>query len=154
MSPVTTDRNGLEVLDREQCLELLATAQLGRIAVTSGALPSIVPVNYTLVDEYIVIRTGRGTKLDAATRNAVVAFEADAIDPVEHTGWSVMVTGVSRELSREELDRVGSKPDRWAPGSAGRYIAVSTDVISGRRVTEPVRDSTGEAIAGATAATG
>ncbi len=130
------DRNGLEILGRPECLRLLATVQLGRIAVTSEALPSIVPVNFKVVDDLIVIRTGRGTKLDAATRNAVVSFEADRIDPVDHTGWSVMVTGVARELkATDEIEAVGEPPPRWAPGPDGRYIAVSTDVVSGRRIT-------------------
>jgi uncharacterized protein len=40
------DRNGLEVLGRDACLRLLASATLGRVGVSSGALPSVVPVNF------------------------------------------------------------------------------------------------------------
>ena len=87
------DRNGLEVLDPVECLHLLAGATIGRIGVQYGALPTVLPVNFVLYEEAIVIRTSPGTKLDAATRNAVVAFEADSIDSVYHTGWSVSVTG-------------------------------------------------------------
>ncbi|HEX4905274.1 MAG TPA: pyridoxamine 5'-phosphate oxidase family protein, partial [Acidimicrobiales bacterium] len=64
------DRNGLEVLDRDECLRLLAQATLGRVGVTIGALPCVVPVNYRIVGDEVVIRTGAGTKLDAATKNA------------------------------------------------------------------------------------
>src|SRR6187401_2874753 len=63
------DRNGLEVLDRAECLRLLSTATLGRIGVQYGALPTVLPVNFVLDGCDIVIRTGRGTKLDAATDN-------------------------------------------------------------------------------------
>jgi uncharacterized protein len=93
-------------------------------------------VNFVLLDDRIVIRTSRGTKLDAATRNTVVAFEVDEIDMVEQTGWSVLVTGVARELvAPDEIDEVSaSPPARWAPGPDGRYIAISTDMISGRRI--------------------
>ena len=73
------DRNGLEVLASDQCLRLLAQAPLGRVGLTSGALPVILPVNFLLQEDHILVRTGRGTKLDAATRNAVVAFEADPL---------------------------------------------------------------------------
>src|SRR5689334_22383998 len=99
MPDVDLDRNGLEILDRAECMALLGFAALGRISISSGALPTILPVNYRLVDDQILFRTARGTKLDAATENAVVAFEVDDIDPVNHAGWSVVVTGVAREVA-------------------------------------------------------
>ena len=92
------DRNGLEVLNRADCLQLLRTASLGRIGITAGALPTILPINFRVDGERILFRTGVGTKLDAATRGTVVAFEADDIDPMYHSGWSVVVTGVAREV--------------------------------------------------------
>jgi nitroimidazol reductase NimA-like FMN-containing flavoprotein (pyridoxamine 5'-phosphate oxidase superfamily) len=133
---VEVDRNGLEVLERGDCLRLLASQSLGRIGVTSGALPCVLPVNFRLVGDQIVFRTGIGTKLESATRNAVVAFEVDHMDPMSHEGWSVVVTGVAREIvgagdqAELELDRI----PRWAPYGNGRVVAVSTEIISGRRL--------------------
>ena len=95
------DRNGLEVLDRDECLQLLSGCSLGRVAVSVGALPVILPVNFLLDRERILIRTGPGTKLDAATRDSVVAFEVDHIDPFSHGGWSVCLTGMAREVKDE-----------------------------------------------------
>lgn len=132
------DRNGLQVLSRPDCLALLRTVPVGRIGVTSGALPTILPVNFTLDGGRVLVRTGRGSKLDAATRNAVVAFEADEIDASARLGWSVVATGVARELPAEEVATLDlSRLDRWAPGENGRVIAISLDVVSGRRVIEP-----------------
>jgi nitroimidazol reductase NimA-like FMN-containing flavoprotein (pyridoxamine 5'-phosphate oxidase superfamily) len=130
------DRNGLEVLSREDCLQLLGTAILGRVAVTTQALPTIVPVNFRFDGREILIRTGRGTKLDAATHNAVVAFEADEIEPVQRGGWGVVVTGVAREVTDpEELaDARKLGLERWAPGPDHRVVAISTEVVSGRRI--------------------
>jgi len=130
------DRNGLEVLGRDACLRLLASATLGRVGVSSGALPTVVPVNFRFDGRRILIRTGVGTKLDAAIANAVVAFEVDEIDPVAHTGWSVMVTGVARELTDPgELAAARTPPlARWAPGNDHRVIAISTELVSGRRI--------------------
>ena len=129
------DRNGLEVLSRDECLRLLRRATLGRLAVTSGALPMVLPVNFRLVGERIVFRTGAGSKLDAATCGNVVAFEVDDMDPIWHAGWSVVVTGVASVVTdpseRAELAEVGIP--RWAPTDADRIVTVSTDVISGRR---------------------
>jgi nitroimidazol reductase NimA-like FMN-containing flavoprotein (pyridoxamine 5'-phosphate oxidase superfamily) len=133
---VEVDRNGLEVLPREECLRLLGTAVLGRVAVSTAALPTILPVNFHLDGDRILVRTGRGTKLDAATRNAVVAFEVDEIDAGARAGWSVVVTGVARELTDPgELADARRHPlERWAPGEDHRVIAISTDVMSGRRM--------------------
>ena len=134
------DRHGLEVLERSECLQLLARASLGRIGITSGALPTVLPVNFRLVDDQILFRTARGTKLDAATENAVVAFEVDDMDPLAHTGWSVVVTGVARELQAAERDALRSVPlARWAPDTDGRVVAISTDLVSGRRIVAGLR---------------
>jgi nitroimidazol reductase NimA-like FMN-containing flavoprotein (pyridoxamine 5'-phosphate oxidase superfamily) len=109
---------------------------LGRIGVSSGALPCVLPVNFRLVDDQVVFRTGIGTKLDAATQHAVVAFEVDQMDPISHEGWSVMVTGVAREVTgADELERLEShRIPRWAPTGDGRVVAVSTDLVTGRRI--------------------
>lgn len=130
------DRNGLEVLGRDECLRLIGSATLGRLAITSRALPLVLPVNFRLVGERVVFRTGLGTKLDAATSGNVVAFEVDDMDPLWHTGWSVLVTGVAHEVTdhaeRAELEALGIP--RWAPAAADRIVAVDTDVITGRRI--------------------
>jgi uncharacterized protein len=135
---VEVDRNGLEVLGRDECLRLLATATIGRVGLSSAALPSVLPVNFRLVDDRVLFRTGRGSKLDAATRNAVVAFEVDDFDLVENTGWSVVVTGVAHELSDGEIggidptDRV--RVARWVPGPDDRMVAITCELVSGRRI--------------------
>lgn len=129
------DRNGLEVLERDECLRLLATATLGRVGVTTGALPSVLPVNFRLDGDRILFRTGAGTKLEAATDNAVVAFEVDEIDPGTRSGWSVVVTGVARALTDvglAEAQRLALA--RWAPGEDHRIVAISTELVSGRRI--------------------
>lgn len=130
------DRNGLEILPRDECLRLLSSVSLGRIGCTSGALPTVLPVNFRLVGEEVVFRTAAGTKLDAATRNAVVAFEADSMDPMSHEGWSVVVTGVSREVTNasEMAAMVANNIPRWAPRQEGRVVAVSTEIVTGRRI--------------------
>jgi uncharacterized protein len=130
------DRNGLEVLDREESLRLLATATLGRIAITSRALPVVLPVNFRFDGRQVLIRTSPGTKLDAATDHAVVAFEVDQIDPGTESGWSVVVTGVAREVTEPSvLAELARRPlGRWATGDADRVVSVSVDLVSGRRL--------------------
>src|SRR5215471_15598553 len=115
------DRNGLEVLGRDESLRLLSSAVLGRIAVSSGALPTILPVNFRFDGRRILFRTGVGSKLSAATDHAVVAFEVDEIDAATQTGWSVMVTGVAREVTDPaELDAARALPGPPGGGRAAR----------------------------------
>ncbi len=111
----------------------------GRIAVTSGALPTVLPVNFCLLGDKIVIRTGRGTTLDAATDNAVVAFEVDDLDAHGQGGWSVVVTGIAREITlAAELAAAGNTSlIRWTPDTEGRVVGISTELVTGRRIVLP-----------------
>jgi uncharacterized protein len=135
------DRNGLEVLERRECLRLLSRATLGRVAFTSGALPSVLPVSFHLDGERILVRTRRGSRLDAGLRNSVVAFEADDLDPSAHAGWSVAATGLATEVRRQsELDDALGKPiHRWTSHEDGSLMTISTEVLTGRRIREGSR---------------
>jgi nitroimidazol reductase NimA-like FMN-containing flavoprotein (pyridoxamine 5'-phosphate oxidase superfamily) len=129
---------GLAILPEEECFELLATQHVGRVAVTVGALPAVFPVNYALMGGSIVFRTGEGTKLDAALRNAVVAFEIDEFDGFGHAGWSVMAVGVAREMTADALDQARTLPLRpWADGARDRYVQIVPELLSGRRIVHP-----------------
>lgn len=130
------DRNGLVMLDRAECLRLLGVANLGRVGLTSGALPAILPVNFYFDGDDILIRTSPGTKLEAATHDSVVAFEVDEIDPAAHTGWSVMVQGMARHVTDPvELARIRTLPlPRWAPGGDDDIVAIRPEIVSGRRI--------------------
>ncbi|MDF5754250.1 pyridoxamine 5'-phosphate oxidase family protein [Spongiactinospora sp. TRM90649] len=133
------DSAGLQILDRDECLALLGTAPIGRVVFTDRALPAVQPVNYTLDGGSIVIRTGLGSKLAVAARNAVVAFEADAFDPAQRTGWSVTAVGHARAVTDpREIERLSRLPlDTWAPGSRDHYIVIRPERISGRRINRP-----------------
>jgi nitroimidazol reductase NimA-like FMN-containing flavoprotein (pyridoxamine 5'-phosphate oxidase superfamily) len=132
------DQNGLEVLGRDECLELLGSAALGRIGVSSAALPLVLPVNFCVDGGRIVVRTGASSTLEAATRNAVVSFEVDDIDPVFHAGWSVVVTGVARPITDElDLQRARRLPLAAWGGAGNHYVAITPDRVSGRRIRRP-----------------
>lgn len=136
LSRFEVDRNGLEILPRDECLRLLATKSIGRIGLTVGALPTVLPVNYRLIGDRIYFRTGNTERLRAATTCAVVAFEVDHIDEEHHHGWTVVVTGVTEPIEHrdivERLESIGVP--QWAPIPQTRLVSLSTDVISGRRL--------------------
>jgi uncharacterized protein len=128
------DRDGLEVLDRNECLRLIDGTGLGRIAVTSGALPLVLPVPYLMDGETIVVETGRGTALEFATAGAVVGFEVDNLHENGHSGWTVMITGVAEEVrDSADLERLRQQcPKEWVRGDE-RLIRISCELVSGRR---------------------
>jgi hypothetical protein len=141
--PVQLDRNGLEVLDREECVRLLASARLGHIGFTSGALPSVLPVNFHVDQDRILVHTTRGSRLDGALKDAVVAFEAEQLDPSDQSGWSVAVTGVATELDDTSVLGASGREGApvWAPPGREAVLAISIDLVSGRRTAEAVRFS-------------
>jgi nitroimidazol reductase NimA-like FMN-containing flavoprotein (pyridoxamine 5'-phosphate oxidase superfamily) len=130
------DRNGLHVLRRADCMARLATHSVGRVGLSMGALPVILPVNYCLVDDSVVFRTSPGTKLAAASEGAVVAFEVDEVDPISHAGWSVLVVGLARVVhDGDEVRRLQAAPvPRWSPGPDEAYVVIDAARVSGRRV--------------------
>ncbi|MGH3270890.1 MAG: pyridoxamine 5'-phosphate oxidase family protein [Trebonia sp.] len=132
------DINGttLEQLSREQCLRLMGQVPLGRIVYTRQALPAVELVNFALDDGDIIIRTGSGGKLAAATRGAVVAFEADSVDAATHEGWSVTVIGYAEAVvdsgAIRRLELIDLVP--WAPGKRDHFIRIAPTIVNGRRL--------------------
>jgi nitroimidazol reductase NimA-like FMN-containing flavoprotein (pyridoxamine 5'-phosphate oxidase superfamily) len=128
------DRDGLEVLDRAECLRLLGGGAVGRIVGTSRALPVVFPVDYALDGDSIVVQTGRGTTLDVATTGAVVAFEVDNLHERGHSGWTVTVTGVAEEVRDDgEVERVRRLLHRSPDPLEQRFVRISSELVSGRR---------------------
>jgi nitroimidazol reductase NimA-like FMN-containing flavoprotein (pyridoxamine 5'-phosphate oxidase superfamily) len=130
------ERTGLEVLDRHECIALLAGSSLGRIAVvTDDGRPLVFPVNFALDGDAIVLRTDAGTKLHQA-REAWVAFECDGVDSVYHTGWSVLASGVAEEVhnAAEIADLARLPLALWSPGPKSTWVRIRPRVLTGRRI--------------------
>jgi nitroimidazol reductase NimA-like FMN-containing flavoprotein (pyridoxamine 5'-phosphate oxidase superfamily) len=129
------DTAGLEVLGRDECLDLLRTVPFGRIVFTDQAMPAVLPVNFSLWDGALLIRTGAGSKLAAATRNAVVAFETDDVDAKLGIGWSVVVVGRSRVVDHpaELVEAAEIAPRSWVSGR-DHLIRIGVGMVTGRRL--------------------
>src|SRR5437763_2839581 len=87
------DGSGLEVLDRQECLDLVTKVPVGRLVFTDGALPAVHPVNFRLHDGHVIFRVAPGSKLTAALSNSIVAFQVDQLDMNTHDGWTVTIIG-------------------------------------------------------------
>ncbi|HUZ21310.1 MAG TPA: pyridoxamine 5'-phosphate oxidase family protein [Acidimicrobiales bacterium] len=130
----------LEELSHEECLELLARHDFGRIAVLLDQhQPDIFPVNYRLDGENIVFRSSTGTKLTHASLDRV-AFEVDERDS-SGGAWSVVVKGVAREIT-EALDPVSVRERNLpieTPLSRGgdHFVRIVPRAVTGRRLVPP-----------------
>jgi hypothetical protein len=117
-----------EPLSEQQCWALLATASVGRIALSVHALPAIVPVQYYLDGRRLMACLGHHQIPERSLQGSVVAFAADAIDPASNTGWAVQVLGRST-TPREH----GTTTDCGHPGT-GQLVGIDAEVISGHAV--------------------
>ena len=85
----TRSDSRLGILGREVCLRLLATDEIGRLAVVVANTPLVVPVDYALDGEAVVFRTDPGTKFGKGPRSRA-SFEVDSFDRhgAPAGGWS------------------------------------------------------------------
>lgn len=123
-------------LDRAECLRLLGKSAIGRVVFTESALPAAQPVNFLLDDEEVVFRTANGSKLAAATRHHVVAFETDHIDERTRTGWSVLGVGEAYEVvDPVRLAELAERlPPPWVPEHDQHTISIPLQRLTGRRI--------------------
>jgi uncharacterized protein len=129
-------RTGVEVIERRECLALLAAEEVGRLGIIDGGAPLVLPVNFALDGEAIVIRTAPGSKLSAA-RGRSACFEVDGFDRGGRSGWSVVVRGRMAEvttLDRPVYDRVRDLASPWLPGERDHVVRLVPGSITGRRV--------------------
>jgi hypothetical protein len=132
----TSSDTEVTILTRQECLELLGQVSVGRIGASIDALPVILPVHFALFGESVLFRTITGTKLDAATIGTVVAFQADAYEPLGGTGWSVLLQGIASTVGDEESHaRARSVPIRpWAGIDLNhRLVHIEATNLSGRQ---------------------
>lgn len=129
------DHTGMEVLDERDCFALLEQAHFGRLGLTVGALPTILPINFALLGRDPVFRTDAGTKLEAATNGNVLCLEIDDVDTLMHDGWSVVVTGRASVIEDDdELAAARQLPLKPWVGSGSSYVRIRATMVSGRRL--------------------
>ena len=127
----------LEPLSKHESWGLLASAQIGRLGFIVDGKPVVLPINFAIDGETILFRTAEGTVLNEASLR-LVAFECDHIDNESHTGWSVLVQGLAREIG-DAIDLTSERLRRlslvtWAPGVRDRWFRVDPDSVTGRRL--------------------
>lgn len=123
---------GLDLLEADECCELLRGHSFGRVGMKIADDPVVLPVYYTFVDGAVVFRTDPGTKLIAAVLETKVAFEVDDAD----AGWSVLAIGRAHEMrspgdTAAMAERLES---HWPAGERERVVRIEVERITGRRL--------------------
>jgi nitroimidazol reductase NimA-like FMN-containing flavoprotein (pyridoxamine 5'-phosphate oxidase superfamily) len=133
----------LEDVSETECLELLRSKSVGRLAFNVDGRPLVVPVNYQLVEAHgttpgawIALRTRPGNLIDQAADD--VAFEIDNVDLTHQDGWSVLVRGVLHEIdpaTDDMRERFDSHP--WITAERDAWLIIEPFAITGRRLHAP-----------------
>lgn len=117
-------------LSEEECRQLLHERSVARISWASRDGILILPVNYVVQDEIILVRVSSDSVLGELVEGHDVAVQIEDVDEMTANGWSVLVRGRSERYSGE----VEAQPQPWAPGRRDLLISVTPRSISGRSV--------------------
>jgi transcriptional regulator with XRE-family HTH domain len=126
----------LEVLSVADCRAYLGSGGVGRFLFSLERGPVAVPVNFRMLGDDVVFRTGPGTGEAAGAAQPHVSFEVDHLDEALGEGWSVLVSGHAHVVTEPaELAQVRGLPvEPWAGGSRDVWIRLVPTVITGRRI--------------------
>jgi uncharacterized protein len=136
------------ILTHFECDKLLRSHHVGRVGFLADGWPAILPVNYVMDGDTIVLRTDAGTKFASLRFGAEVAFEIDAIEPVHRSGWSVLVYGNAGEIvdpvEVAHVQELGLRA--WHHGPKPFWIRIAPVLVTGRRLPKAWRypEPTGE----------
>lgn len=134
----TKERGGrLAALTPYDCWALLQDVQVGRLAWSRPQGPAVVPVNLTLVDGSLWLRTSLSSELVRDALDQAVAIEVDEIDEVTRSGWSVLVLGTAELVAVEDVPEHLHVLDVWPTGPRVAYVRVSPTQVTGRRLGAP-----------------
>ena len=125
----------LAALSHDECVRRLGAGRVGRVAITTQALPAVVPVNYALSGTSIVFRTEPGGMLARACDGTVVAFEVDELADDGLSGWSVLAVGVAELLDGSAALRAVTTGLVTAAGPGrDQFVAIKIGTLSGRAI--------------------
>jgi nitroimidazol reductase NimA-like FMN-containing flavoprotein (pyridoxamine 5'-phosphate oxidase superfamily) len=123
-------------LTRAECMELLSSKKFGRIAWNGSHGPQVFPVNYTVVDGGVMIRTSPSSQIERLLYEPLAALQVDDVDEFLESGWSVLVVGPPEYVAHpgRHTPTDDAVPHPWAPGTHELYIRIGADEVTGRRI--------------------
>jgi uncharacterized protein len=130
------DAGLVEVLDRDTCLELARTVDVGRVAWAEADAPvEVLPVNFAFDGDDVIVRTGFGRLLEAVRAGHRLTFQVDDLEQVVRGGWTVLITGTAEVVEPgHDAERLGALVRPWAPGPRPVVVRLRAEGTSGRRL--------------------
>jgi nitroimidazol reductase NimA-like FMN-containing flavoprotein (pyridoxamine 5'-phosphate oxidase superfamily) len=125
--------DGLEEIPTDACMRLLREGAVGLLALAGSDAPDLRPVNFALHRHNIVMRTGRGRIFEGACQEEAASFVISESDRLEHSGWSVVVTGRLSICDPSDA-AIRSRVRPWARADKREWVLLSTDCVTGRRL--------------------
>lgn len=133
--------NKLRDLLLGECLELLRTAEIGRVAIQTPAGLRIVPVNFGVYGDSVVWRTEATSELARYGSETTVAIEVDCEQDAE-LSWSVVIVGRAELVKDPDVVadiRRTADPHPWPGDDDGDvYVTLPWRDMSGRCLVRPV----------------
>jgi uncharacterized protein len=126
-----------EALGRQQCLDLMLSHHLGRVAWQAADLPQILPITYAMHEGFAYFRTAPDSILAELAQSTSVALEVDELDEQNRSGWAIVMHGsaVSEPDALADLWASDSLVP-WATGNRTLFIR-SVQSVTGRVVRRP-----------------
>jgi hypothetical protein len=126
-------------LNRAECLALLASAPVGRIAYQTENTSTWQPVNYHLDGESIIVYTTYASALIAGYHHDV-ALEISALTSGGPTNWTIFVTGPASAITDPaDLAHLAGLPlkvlplDSAVPNGNGSYVRIACARLTGHQ---------------------
>ena len=124
----------LRELDRAECERLLRRGTFGRVVLVTHRGPDVVPVNYTVVGDAVVVRTAPDGTLARHGHGRPIAFEADFADDDQWQGWSVIARGVGELVTDPPTGLGRARVRPWADGDRSAELHLQWTELTGRQV--------------------
>ena len=124
----------LKEITKSECLELLASHHVGRVAYCDESGPVVLPVNYALDQDTVLIQISPHSALAKGLQSAPASFEIDDFDEFVQSGWSVLVRGDAAYVEYADLPEDRPRPVAWAEGLRTFHVRITPGEITGRRL--------------------
>ena len=134
---------GRREISRNECLDLLTHAKVGRVVFMRGAVPEVIPVCYAVAGESVVFGVHSTSPVAHELEGTVAAFQVDSFDSERECGWHVRAVGTfGPAVAPDELAVAGAVvPRPWTIGEAlERILQIDLEVLNGYAI-----DDTAEA---------
>jgi hypothetical protein len=122
--------------DDVQCRDLLGRTRIGRIGLSIGAVPAVIPIRYELSDTGILVGCGVD-QVAKAMENSVIALQSDGFDEDSQKRWTVLAIGPTHRIGALELrshapEQHATAWDVDAVRNAPHLFHLEPGVLSGR----------------------